>query len=219
MSITTEEHIDEISNLLDLSFDAATSSWHLDGAGDWTGVHTSDTGAPLRDPQNYPHQTSTTPHGAAPDDHWARLITQHGSRSRGEAFGSTACSSCLTWWPPTLRVARAKRQVVREMRAILPRHPRFATLPVGVTLRRRRGGQRRWLAHETSRQGVTDGVRDELQLPLDAGEVGVVPDALASIVLPYVRDEALILIAEVRTERTPYLLYKRGRHSHRRDGR
>ena len=54
---------------------------------------------------------------------------------------------------------------------------------------------------------MTDGVRDELQLPLDAGEVGVVPDALASIVLPYVRDEALIPIAEVRTERTPYLLY------------
>ncbi len=53
VSITTEEHIDEISNLLDLSFDAATSSWHLDGAGDWTGVHTSDTGAPLRDLQNY----------------------------------------------------------------------------------------------------------------------------------------------------------------------
>ena len=60
VSITTEEHIDEISNLLDLSFDAATSSWHLDGAGDWTGVHTSDTGAASR-PAELPHQTTTTP--------------------------------------------------------------------------------------------------------------------------------------------------------------
>ena len=66
---------------------------------------------------------------------------------------------------------------------------------------------------------MTDGVRDELQLPLDAGEVGVVPDALASIVLPYVRDEALIPIAEVRTERTPLPAVQRGRHSHRGDGR
>ena len=53
VSITTPEHVREISNLIDLSFDDQTSSWHLDGAGIWDGVHTGVDGAPLRDVQNY----------------------------------------------------------------------------------------------------------------------------------------------------------------------
>lgn len=53
VSITTPEHVEEIRNLLDLSFDDATSSWHLDGSGTWTGVHNAGNGAPLRDIQNY----------------------------------------------------------------------------------------------------------------------------------------------------------------------
>lgn len=104
-------------------------------------------------------------------------------------------------------VARAKRQVVREMRAIYHDTRDLRLFRWGVTLRRREGGNDAGWHMKLPVKGVTDGVRDELQLPLDAGEVGVVPDALASIVLPYVRDEALIPIAEVRTERTPYLLY------------
>ena len=53
VSITTPEHVREISNLIDLSFDDQTSSWHLDGAGIWDGVHTGVDGEPLRDVQNY----------------------------------------------------------------------------------------------------------------------------------------------------------------------
>ena len=53
VSITTQEHIDEISGLLDLSFDEQTSSWHLNSDGIWSGVHTTADGTPLRDLQNY----------------------------------------------------------------------------------------------------------------------------------------------------------------------
>jgi polyphosphate kinase len=53
VSIETVEHIAEIAHLLDLSFDEQTSSWHLDGDGIWHGVHTSPSGEPLRDVQNY----------------------------------------------------------------------------------------------------------------------------------------------------------------------
>lgn len=53
VSITNPEHVEEISNLLDLSFDDSTSSWHLAGDGVWTGVHTAPDGTPLRDLQHY----------------------------------------------------------------------------------------------------------------------------------------------------------------------
>lgn len=53
VSITNRGHIAEISDLLDISFDDGTSSWHLAGDGFWTGVHDTSAGAPLRDLQHY----------------------------------------------------------------------------------------------------------------------------------------------------------------------
>lgn len=104
-------------------------------------------------------------------------------------------------------VARAKRQVVREMRAIYHDTRDLRLFRWGVTLRRREGGPDAGWHMKLPVKGLTDGVRDELQLPLDAGQVGDVPEALASIVTPFVRDAKLVPIADVRTERTPYLLY------------
>jgi len=49
--ITTPEHVTDISDLLDLSFDPGTSSWHLDSEGMWHGVHNDSEGKPLRDLQ------------------------------------------------------------------------------------------------------------------------------------------------------------------------
>lgn len=51
--ISDEEHIAEISGLLDLSLEDETASWHLDSDGTWTGVHTDSEGRPLRDIQAY----------------------------------------------------------------------------------------------------------------------------------------------------------------------
>lgn len=104
-------------------------------------------------------------------------------------------------------VARAKRQVTRQLRAIYHDTNDLRLFRWGVTLRRREGGPDAGWHMKLPVKGVTEGVRDELQLPLEAGEVGQVPATLASIVIPYVRDAPLAPIAEVRTERTPYLLY------------
>ena len=104
-------------------------------------------------------------------------------------------------------VARAKRQVVREMRAIYHDTRDLRLFRWGVTLRRREGGPDAGWHMKLPVKGITDGTRDELQLPLDAGPVGEVPEALATIVMPFVRDAPLAPIADVRTERTPYVLY------------
>lgn len=104
-------------------------------------------------------------------------------------------------------VARAKRQVVREMRAIYHDTKDLRLFRWGVTLRRREGGSDAGWHMKLPVKGLTDGVRDELQLPLDAGDVGQVPEALSTIVIPFVRGIPLVPIAEVRTERTPYILY------------
>ncbi len=104
-------------------------------------------------------------------------------------------------------VARAKRQVVREMQAIYHDTRDLRLFRWGVTLRRREGGNDAGWHMKLPVKGLIDGVRDELQLPLDAGAIGSVPVALSSIVMPFVRDAPLVPIAEVRTERTPYVLY------------
>jgi CHAD domain-containing protein len=104
-------------------------------------------------------------------------------------------------------IDRAKRQVVREMRAIYHDTRDLRLFRWGVTLRRREGGPDAGWHMKLPVKGITDGVRDELQLPLDAGQVGDVPAALATIAVPFMRSAALVPIADVRTQRTPYILF------------
>ncbi len=47
------EHAAELIDLLDLSMDDATASWHLGPDGTWTRRHTDDAGRPLRDLQEF----------------------------------------------------------------------------------------------------------------------------------------------------------------------
>ena len=51
--ITTPEHVEDISWLMDLSLDENTASWHLDHHGHWNRVHQDEDGRPLRDLQNF----------------------------------------------------------------------------------------------------------------------------------------------------------------------
>ncbi len=51
LRITDPGHLQELQELLDLSMDPQTSSWHLAADGSWTGHHTSADGEPLRDLQ------------------------------------------------------------------------------------------------------------------------------------------------------------------------
>ena len=77
----------------------------------------------------------------------------------------------------------------------------------GVTLRRREGGpDEGWhLKLPVADDGIL--VRDELTLPLEAGEVGRVPAEIEDIVRALVREATLVHIVTVRTRRTPYALF------------
>lgn len=77
----------------------------------------------------------------------------------------------------------------------------------GATLRRREGGPDEGWHLKLPVEGAGHGVRDELGLPLDAGETGAVPETLAEIVRALVREAPLEHVATVRTRRTPYVLY------------
>src|SRR5665647_3559319 len=76
----------------------------------------------------------------------------------------------------------------------------------GATLRRREGGpDEGWHL----KLPVADGeslVRDEIALPLDAGDVGHVPSEIADLIRAVVREAPLVHVVTVRTRRTPYVL-------------
>ncbi len=77
----------------------------------------------------------------------------------------------------------------------------------GVTLRRREGGDDAGWHMKLPVQGASEGVRDELRLPLSDGEVGHVPTGLSEVVTAFVRDGVLRPVVTLETNRTPYLLY------------
>lgn len=79
----------------------------------------------------------------------------------------------------------------------------------GVTMRRRTGGaDEGW--HLKLPVTGPPGARDELALPLDAGEVGQVPAAFADIIAPLRRGLPVGPVATVVTRRTPMLLLGAG---------
>ncbi len=76
----------------------------------------------------------------------------------------------------------------------------------GATLRRRAGGSDEGWHLKLPVEGAGPGVRDELALPLEAGGVGHVPAQMADIVRSLVREEPLVHVSTVRTNRTPFAL-------------
>lgn len=75
----------------------------------------------------------------------------------------------------------------------------------GISLRRRTGGHDAgW--HLKLPAAPTPGVRDEIQLPLAAGAVDRPPQELTWLVRALVRDDPLVPIASLRTERTTWVL-------------
>lgn len=76
----------------------------------------------------------------------------------------------------------------------------------GATLRRREGGGDEGWHLKLPVEGAGAGVRDELGLPLAAGEVGHVPEEMADIVRAFAREAPLVHVSTVRTRRTPYAL-------------
>lgn len=76
----------------------------------------------------------------------------------------------------------------------------------GATLRRREGGPDEGWHLKLPVAGSDAGTRDELHLPLWAGQIGSVPAELADVVAPFARGARLIPVAWVHTIRTPSML-------------
>jgi len=76
----------------------------------------------------------------------------------------------------------------------------------GVTFRRREGGSDAGWHLKLPVAGGHPGDRDEVTLPLDAGEPGNPPSELVELVSALVRGAPLREVATLRTERTPFLL-------------
>ena len=102
-------------------------------------------------------------------------------------------------------VARAKRQVTRQLSAVYHDTDDLRLARWGVTLRRRVGGDDPGWHLKLPVEGRR-GTREEVRLTLEAGE-GEVPAELAELVLAYTRNAPLRAVAELRTERTPYVLF------------
>lgn len=76
----------------------------------------------------------------------------------------------------------------------------------GITLRRREGGDDAGWHVRFPVDGEGEGVRDEVRLPLRAGAVGDVPDAIKDTLTALTRDQYLAPVAHLRTVRTPYVI-------------
>ena len=104
-------------------------------------------------------------------------------------------------------VARVAEQSTRDLHAVYHDTEDLALFRWGVTLRRREGGDDAGWHMKLPVEGESEGVRDELRLPLEDGEVGQVPSALKDVVTAYVGDRALGPVVTLATRRTPYVLY------------
>src|SRR5665647_2428284 len=76
----------------------------------------------------------------------------------------------------------------------------------GATLRRREGGPDEGWHLKLPVADEESLVRDEIALPLDAGDVGHVPSAIADLVRALVREAPMVHVVTVRTRRAPYAL-------------
>ncbi|RZS90793.1 CHAD domain-containing protein [Motilibacter rhizosphaerae] len=100
-------------------------------------------------------------------------------------------------------VARVEPREARELVAVYHDTADLRLAREGITLRRREGGEDAgW--HLKLPAGGT--ARDEVRLPLEAGEAGAVPRELSDLVFPYLRSAALEPVAVLQTERLPFAL-------------
>jgi CHAD domain-containing protein len=76
----------------------------------------------------------------------------------------------------------------------------------GITLRRREGGADEGWHMKLPVAGADGSTRDELHVPLDAGGVGSVPGAFIEVIAPLLREQPLLPVVTLSTERTPILL-------------
>ncbi|MCB0901741.1 MAG: CHAD domain-containing protein, partial [Actinobacteria bacterium] len=103
-------------------------------------------------------------------------------------------------------VARAKKHSTRTLTAVYHDTDDLRLARWGVTLRRREGGEDEGWHLKLPVEGH-EGVREEVRLPLAAGEPGDVPRELSDLVIAFTRNAPLRQVAALRSERTPYELF------------
>lgn len=103
-------------------------------------------------------------------------------------------------------VGEVKPEPTRTLNAVYHDTEDLRLFRWGITLRRREGGDDAGWHAKFPVDGEGEGVRDEVRLPLARGAIGNVPDDLRDILTALTRDQILVPVAHLRTERTPYIL-------------
>lgn len=76
----------------------------------------------------------------------------------------------------------------------------------GITLRRREGGADEGWHMKLPVAGADGSARDEMHVPLSSGEIGSVPGALVEVIAPLLREQSLVPMVTLSTDRTPVAL-------------
>lgn len=103
-------------------------------------------------------------------------------------------------------VAGVSQEPTRNMTAVYYDTADLRLFRWKITLRRREGGPDEGWHLKLPVDARDDGARDELQLPLSAGEPGQVPEQLTDLLTALVREQPLMPVATLRTERNPMLV-------------
>lgn len=103
---------------------------------------------------------------------------------------------------PSTSLGTPREQI--DLRATYHDTDDLSLLRWGVTLRRREGGDDQGWHLKLPVAGSDGSQRDEVHLPLDAGDIGAVPAQFVHIVSPLIGERTLVPLVEVRTARTAY---------------
>lgn len=102
--------------------------------------------------------------------------------------------------------AGVEQQEPFTMRAVYHDTETLALFRWGITLRRREGGADEGWHMKLPVPGADGSTRDEMHLPLSEGSVGSVPAAFVEVVAPLLREQVLIPLVTLSTERAPRTL-------------
>jgi CHAD domain-containing protein len=104
-------------------------------------------------------------------------------------------------------ITRVDRRPAVQVRSAYPDTEDLRLIRWGVTLRRRAGGSDEGWQLTLPSDGGSAGTRDEMRMPLDAGEPGQVPPEMADVVTALARRNPLIPVASLHTQRTILVLH------------
>jgi CHAD domain-containing protein len=92
------------------------------------------------------------------------------------------------------------------MRAVYHDTAELTLFRWGITLRRREGGADEGWHMKLPVAGADGSTRDEIHVPLDAGQAGSVPGAFVEVIAPLLREQQVVPVVTLSTERTASLL-------------